>query len=244
MKDLDLEYLVDLSNDDNKFERNFLRNSVINILETRYPKYLKHYVSQSNELANLLEISAFKISAKPICFVDKLGGVNLLQLEGAGDFFGQGLFLKSVIQNHFPNARGNLQNSIDQIIKAQSLGKNGPHQLTNNLQVFYYNGIIQILDKSSRENYKTWDKNINLNSQKHFTNVDNFLDGPGPFWIINKKSNNRVPIPTLKKPHPLFENLFKQVKDHGHFIRPYSQLLIKSKKNALTQWKEDYISLI
>lgn len=244
VKDLDLKFIEDSSNQNNKYERNFLRNNIINSLEKRYPKLLRHYVTQANELANILDLSAYRISEKPLCFVDKLGGVNLLQLHGAGNFFGQGLFLKSVIQKYFPNARGNLQNTIDQIIMAQSSGKNGPHYLTNDLQVFYYHGIIQVLDKATRLKYKNWDNCLDLNLDKHFSNVDNFLEGPGPFWTVSKNLKDKRLMPSLNRPHPLFPNLFKQVKLNGFYIRPYSQLLIKAQKKELTQWKDDYISLV
>ena len=244
VKDLNLDYLEDSSNKNIKFERNYMRNSIINSLEVRYPKFLKHYVSQANELANLLDISAFNSSEKPNCYIDKFGGVNLLQLKGAGDFFGQGLFIKSIIHKYFPNARGSLQNTIDQIILAQSSGKNGPHNITNDIQVYYYHGIIQILDKSSRLKYQSWDNSLDLNLDKYSSNVDNFLEGPGPFWTISKKTKAKHPISTLSRPHPLFPNLFEQVKSNGFFIRPYSQLLIKAQKKELTQWKDDYFSLV
>lgn len=46
MEKSNYEFAFDSSNLETKFERNFLRNEVIQKLKTRYPKYLRHYVFQ------------------------------------------------------------------------------------------------------------------------------------------------------------------------------------------------------
>lgn len=55
-KYLGLSFHRDSSNQNDKFERNFLRQYVTSALHTRYPKYLNHYVKQSTMRAKRLGV--------------------------------------------------------------------------------------------------------------------------------------------------------------------------------------------
>ena len=53
---LNLSWAEDSSNRDHRFERNFFRARLSNIIRKRYPQYLRHYVSRHNQLAHELKL--------------------------------------------------------------------------------------------------------------------------------------------------------------------------------------------
>ena len=55
-KGLKLDWARDSSNRDIRFERNFFRANLSKIISSRYPQYLRHYVSRHNQLAHELKL--------------------------------------------------------------------------------------------------------------------------------------------------------------------------------------------
>jgi tRNA(Ile)-lysidine synthase TilS/MesJ len=241
--DLGLNFMHDSSGADSRFDRNFLRNHIIPKLEKRYPHYLKHYVDQANDLARSLKLSSFESSPRPQILIDHCGGLNFLQLENEGHFLGQELFLENTVKHYFKGERKKLRNSLSQVIELQAKGKNGPHKIGNDIDVFCYRGIIQLVDRKARSRYQQWDQSINLDKEFQKLSSNTAFQGPGPYWVLSKSSDNHI-MPSLKKDHPLFPNLFRQLKQKKLFLRPYSQLLIKAKKKGLDNWERDFISLM
>ena len=62
-----LEFCEDSSNENPRFLRNDLRKNLIPIIKKNFPKYLKHYVFQQNEMAKLLDKHLLKRTKKNSC---------------------------------------------------------------------------------------------------------------------------------------------------------------------------------
>lgn len=131
-------FAIDSSNGDLKFERNFLRQEVINSLKQRYPNYLRHYVNQRNqELAvykseNIKRVSVLKINSDLLFFSLIPGESKLNDLEIVLRRFSlakQGMLRKSLL-----HIFGTNPSLLD-----HSNGLKGPMSLSGHLHLWQWN---------------------------------------------------------------------------------------------------------
>lgn len=101
----------DSSNNNEKFERNFLRQNVIASLKIRYPKYLRHYVQQSLIRANRLGVlRSGTVKHSPIKKLQLSENLWFLKLDNASSIDEILNFLKT----HSSIERGYLVKSLVQ----------------------------------------------------------------------------------------------------------------------------------
>lgn len=240
-----LDFSIDSSNENLKFERNFLRAKVMPLLDDRYQNRISHYVHNANELAKVLGVSAFKnLKVKAEVKVDRFGGVCLFQLEGKGDFSGLERTIEKTIHRYYPGKRGMLRKGIKQIIEAQSAGKSGPYCLAGGVEVYFYRGMLHFTDRKTRKAYRKWDKQFSKGSKFKRGKAKISAKGVAPFWVTTRKEKGKAPLETIKKSHSLFPNLTEFMAKEKLFLRPYSQLLIKQNNNGSKDWEKDFCSIL
>lgn len=146
----DIPFLEDPTNDQIKYERNFLRHEVISAFKNRYPKYLKHYVHRHNEIARRLGYhlyykhqSSFNISkaAKSVLIYNKS---VLKDLSGLEDLIMQG------VKHLNPKMRGTLHNQLEKIKQALLNDKSGPLLLSGGLRAYLDFNIILLTKEADK----------------------------------------------------------------------------------------------
>lgn len=112
----ELSWLEDQSNRDVRFERNFIREHITNVIEKKYPRYLRHYVAQKNELAQSLGVHAqLQYQSELVIQVDPSDGVLL-----KGTHFHQyKAEVKKWIISFSEKKRGEIDHELDKLLKAQ-----------------------------------------------------------------------------------------------------------------------------
>lgn len=118
-----LFYLVDQSNFNTHFERNFFREKVISIFKERYPQYLKHYVARANALIKIKsEMKLYQANRfeEKYCFVRSPFGAKFVLGESHTIYnLRTELFDKFLTELHFysQSDRGKLRGPLEKVFK-------------------------------------------------------------------------------------------------------------------------------
>jgi len=155
--------LEDPTNRDNKFDRNFLRNDMIPLIQVRYPQYLKHYVNYSNHMAAILNLNITQRLTGHEFFIFKQGA--LIQ----GDQFSH--YQVQELLHQFSNeSRGKITSQVLKMIKAIDHGKKGPFHFSGGTQAYSTFGLLMIY----RQDLKNYDQAIAhaLNEIQDFNQLD------------------------------------------------------------------------
>ena len=234
---LGIAYREDESNQNQRFDRNFIRHSLIPSLKKRYPSYLKHYVKRSNEMAHAQGLCALPSSPKATLVRDRLGGVCLLQMQGRGDFLGQEEKIRQALFLLSSQGRGTLGEQIKKLIEAQREGKKGPMEMSGGVSIFMDPGSLLFLTPSLKKLYGEWDKQIaeyvkNLEDSQIpralFSKASWQVQKEkliAPFWIVGNKlkegeRQREGPFESSLQEHPLFPHLLRACSSRQLWIRP------------------------
>ena len=197
-KFFDIPFLDDPTNDQIKYERNFIRNEVVSAFKDRHPKYLKHYVYRHNEIARRLGVHlTLKDKSN---FHIKYGEKSVLiyTLGLARDYSGiQELVLKGVKYLN-PNSRGSLNEQLHRLEKAMENHKIGPLNLVGDLKAYMDHNLVLITSEQEKplkimnQEYKTYsyDEFVNYLSD-YVLNAKYHLDFPFIVLIKNSKLDKR-----------------------------------------------------
>jgi len=149
-KEQELEWFEDKSNNDLKFERNYIRDFIEKNIRPKYPQYLKHYVHRQNELASKLGVSAFssKNISKTKFRVYKRQWGSIVKTPK--ELCVHDKELLSLIVSHSTNSRGKTQAQYEKLINL--INKNnsfvGPFSFSGGLKIYYHQGHLFILKKN------------------------------------------------------------------------------------------------
>lgn len=224
----DLPFIEDPSNEDNRFERNYLRNEVVPAFSIRHPKYLKHYVHRQNELSRRLGLHITKKNKchfKLSCSKDFSLIYNISQIS---DYSGlENLILEGVKRLNITQ-RGNIQDQLGQIIKALQNHKYGPIMLTKSIGAYLDYDSILLTRLSPPENYTLVDVHLEMTYDQFFLHLlDRLNDSkshslfPYFYIILNGRLdkrrfettfNNRQ-LETLKQSGKVYYSAFKLLRE-------------------------------
>ncbi len=140
----DLPYVFDPTNNNNRFERNYLRNEVIPKLAKRYPQYLKHYATRSNKLARRLGVYAGKKINLPEV-IESAGSALFIDKSLSNNFEGAQELILAQIYRLSAHDRGTYSKQVDKIIQAVKNDKQGPLSLSGRLKCFMSSNLIFII---------------------------------------------------------------------------------------------------
>lgn len=152
VKEAGLIHSEDSSNKNNKFLRNDLRNNLIPQLKKRFPKYLKHYVRQSEQLAHRLEVHRNQEISQVLRWEENLttplSGIIILRhplgknlFQGAEEVLRQGIYQLS------QKNRGRISEEVNKLIEAAALFKSGPMSFSGGVKVYIKRGELLIVAK-------------------------------------------------------------------------------------------------
>jgi tRNA(Ile)-lysidine synthase len=163
-KSLNLSWNEDSSNRDLRFERNFFRASLTEIIRSRYPQYLRHYVARQNQLALDLNLHRSLFTKEKKQKKSKLqekretSGAVVLRTRDL-------LFHKSQIKEwiHFfsKSHRGEIDRELDKLIIAHkkiitsstALKMKGPLSFSGGVKIYILNEYLLISNELHLDYY-------------------------------------------------------------------------------------------
>lgn len=182
LKSINVLYINDESNLDEKFERNFIRNNLVPTIKERYPSYLKNYVARANSLASLMGLH--RATKEQFTVVkDDFGGISIYNKSGENSFFYARELIKNWIEYLSTNKRGSLREQLNKCIQAQSIGKSGPLLFSGGVLGFMDQGVIHLIPESKLDLYNNWDNKNYLKLTKKGSQIPELV-------YIDKKSPN------------------------------------------------------
>jgi tRNA(Ile)-lysidine synthase len=136
-----VKYFDDHSNNDLKFERNYMRHEIIPNIQKRYPNYLKHYVNYANELARDLGLHQIKKNLE-VQVIQKDNFSYILDKSFNSNFTGSYGLIENEIKRLSTNTRGKLNSQIGNIVSASKNFKSGPIDLSGGVKAYLYPNLI------------------------------------------------------------------------------------------------------
>ena len=210
VKALRIPFLEDCSNNDQQFERNYIRHSVIPQLEKKWPQYLKHYAFRSNHLAKVLGVHRVQRRGALSIMRDSHGGVLLVRDPFDWDFSGFEEEVKEEIKKLSGKKRGTLSLQVQKTCEALKKNKFGPLLYSGKVWGYLFPGLIYLATEEVKNKWECLDsemaKNLEiyLKSQKvpeksgFLTKKRNFFESPLVFF--QKKG---AFLKSLNRAHPL-----------------------------------------
>ncbi len=242
-KALSLTWLEDPSNNDARFDRNFIREVTKRKLSKRYPQLLKHYVNRSNELAKFLNVSAFKESRSSekilkkswkglaICFISTDYKSNFHSLNSA---------IHEAICSLSEKGRGTLHKQISKFILMGENGKSGPLEFSGGVYGYHSKGCLFLVNREGLREFELLDE-LTLNflrssykaSQIPVSDLKNKLFyEEKSFWpfLMFGPLENEASLKSLRSQNPLMPRTTKYCLENGIWFQNLSKILDISHK--------------
>jgi tRNA(Ile)-lysidine synthase len=222
----DLPYMQDPTNEQIKYERNFLRHKIIKSFAARHPKYLLHYVNRHNELTRRLGVHR-SLSGNGQFHVNRLNGaLEVYSLTNKIDFSGLDSLIKNAVAELNPNGRGSLHGQLKKIKQAIKNNKYGPLVLSGGVRVYTDFNYLFICRKDYQlsSDFNVEDMQMNLAEYKTYLHQNNL---PLLVELLDKDKN----FVLAKRTHPLLEQLTDQL--------TLEKMRYLSSTQLLRQWSKD-----
>ena len=159
-KNMELEWLEDGSNRNERLERNFLRSRILPSVKKRFPSYLKHYVTSSNQLARKMGLWR---GGKKLPFEQRelpLGGVALFNFHLENKFEGAEELIRGIVEKLSLGHRGCLATQVDKMIDAAAKGRQGPIFFSGSVRGYMAPGVLFFIRTSELGVWKRYDRAI------------------------------------------------------------------------------------
>ncbi len=145
----DIPFCEDPTNDDIKYDRNYLRHCVIKPLSKRFPSYLKFYAHNANFEAMMLKVSVLTRSGASKIYVFEQGGL----LEGK--HFSE-IQVQELLHAYSNTDRGEIVGPIQRMLKAIDNGKKGPFHFSGGMEAYFAHNLLMIY----HQGLKNYDEGI------------------------------------------------------------------------------------
>ena len=194
-KNLNLDWSEDESNQNIRFERNFLRIRTIPSIGERFPGYLRHYATSSNELARQLGVyrgrrgGPFRQKRLP------LGGVGLFHPHLESNFLGAEGLIRKIVEQLSSGDRGSLASQIDKMIQAAARGRQGPIFFSGSVRGYMAPGVLFFIRSDGLEVWRRYDRAITrfLKQKRSLKSIP--LQGMGRQDLVDHISS--MPFPPI-----------------------------------------------
>ena len=157
-KKIKLNWLKDSSNQNLRFERNFLRLHVLPPIKQRFPTYLRHYVASSNNLARRLGVWRGNCNT---LFTQKelpLGGIRLFNFQLDNNFRGAEELIREIVEKLSLKKRGCLTLQVDKMIEAAANGRQGPIFFSGSVRGYITPGILFFVRTDDLDVWEQYDR--------------------------------------------------------------------------------------
>jgi len=160
-----LLWLEDSSNQNQNFERNFVRLNICLRLKQKYPRILRHYVAQKNELARMLGVHVHNQTSSDLTILqDESGGM----IFSAPRMEAHKAKLKETIILFSQKLRGEIDYELDKLIAAHTdLQRNkkqlrfkGPMSFSGGVEAYLCHEDIFIIGRAHKAFYSEYDSKL------------------------------------------------------------------------------------
>lgn len=230
----ELEFFDDESNQNTKFERNYIRNSIIPQLETRYPKLLKHYALRSLRELNIKKNeneSDFKEYRYP------WGSHYFYSMNEVPE---TAVLLKSM-KRISTVERGLLSKELLKLKAAIVNGKKGPMSFSGGIKVFFNRTELLMINQKGLEYFSQIDQHLLKKLEKKHLNethsVENFLKlrKTGllhfPSLVLTEDKKLQHAVPAMRQESTLFPQLTRFLLKNNVWFCSGNQLDLQVRKN-------------
>ncbi len=226
---LQLPCVLDPTNQDLHFERNYLRHQVIQPMRERHPQYLKHYVERSNQL--VMSRGQHLLSSKTAGMVrvvaDPQQQFALLLDESYRNQFHYSLeVLKQMVHELSQAKRGTIQLQLQKVIASSESGAIGPLTLSGQIEVYMEHSVLLIIQQAAKKPFEFLDAKLaqklnhnrlvfetySLSEFKHQFEqslIDEKTQYFFPFWVaVSVPEKFKQYMRTKKLKHPLWNKAY------------------------------------
>lgn len=157
-------WLEDKSNQNEKFERNYLRLNMTDKILKKYPKTLRHYVSRHNQMALMQNLHRQKFHSDLSVATEESGSVVVISshLENHKNE------IRDIIHKKSESSRGEIDGELDKLLAAhQNIMKDkksfpfkGPMSFSGGVQGFLIKNTLLITGLHDLAFYKTLDRRL------------------------------------------------------------------------------------
>ncbi len=231
-KRFNIAYANDSSNEQTRFERNYVRKEIVPLIAARFPQYLSHYVAQANLQARLLGLHLL-VSQGACAKQDSFGGIWVFQRSLTADLRGLEEEMEKAIRSISTVHRGSLRQQIARGIAAAANYKVGPLLFSGEVLGFFYPGAAYFIARSGLSSWNQYDLSLyerwqnNKDSQIPSLDIKTFetilqsrigdKDRTFPHLII--ATGHALPWPSLKKVDPLLPKTTSLLIEKGLYFR-------------------------
>lgn len=139
----------DPTNEEIRYDRNYVRKLIIPRIRKRNPKYLKFYAHHSNFMAMLLKVSVLNRTGASQIFVFEQGAAIV------GKHFEE-IKIQELIHNYSNADRGEIITPIQRMLRAIENGKKGPFQFSGGIEAYFSYNLLMIYTR----NFRNYDASI------------------------------------------------------------------------------------
>jgi tRNA(Ile)-lysidine synthetase-like protein len=242
-----IPYRQDPTNEDVRFDRNFIRHTIIPKIKQRYPKFLKFYSHHANFSAMIQKTSILARSGAAEIFVFDQGSVMI------GPHYSE-IQIQEIIHHFSETDRGEIITPIERMLKAIENSKKGPFYFSGAMMAYhsfdllmvYSQGmtnydksvanLLRVFPQEQLENMPAY-KRIEL--QQSWSNLlktsDAMLNMPGLVLVLERESICKTL--NTSKFDPLWPEVSKVCAERGLRFITYTKCLEmwKTKKEKLPE---------
>ena len=173
VSELDLAFVSDSSNFDQRFQRNFLRHSVLARLYEEFPKGQAHFVQKANQWAQDFQSQqkATPKEAPRLEVIDKeVLGLRIMFKEK--DEMSWEIFrtqIKEELHSLSSKLRGETRQNLDRLMNnlESKRGGQGPFSFSGGVKVYCYPQMLILQRSDKEEDLKLWDKKLSDHLRGH-----------------------------------------------------------------------------
>ena len=162
-KTFNINFNDDLSNEDTRFDRGYIRKLVCPVLSDRYPNYLKNYVSRQNALARNFGLHLIGREVPELRKREQ----NFTFIDGAPkSFFGQEEMLRNEVKRLSKSTRGNIREQLLKLTQLPSSAKHGPMTLSGGVWAYSSRRRLIICNQQGKATFeKAWRESFEVNKE-------------------------------------------------------------------------------
>ncbi|MFL5784325.1 MAG: tRNA lysidine(34) synthetase TilS [Bacteriovoracaceae bacterium] len=138
-----IPFREDPTNNDLRYDRNFVRKKIVANIAKRYPKYLKHYVNISNGAAMNMNQNILRKGSLTEVYVYEDGAVLVGQRFDV-------IQIQELMHSYSSADRGELVGPIGRMLDAIRNGKKGPFQFSGGLEAYHSHHLLMIYRKGMK----------------------------------------------------------------------------------------------
>jgi len=161
--ELDLAFVSDSSNFDLRFQRNFLRHSVLGRLYEEFPKGQAHFVQKANQWAqDYHHQQSEKAPRLEVIEKESLGLRIMFKEKNEVSWENYRTQIKEELHSLSSKVRGETRQNLDRLLNNldSKRGGQGPFSFSGGVKVYCYPQMLILLRSNKEEVLKSWDKKL------------------------------------------------------------------------------------